>query len=270
MSFDTIGGPSQNVAILRKEFDMTDDTTAGAEDVAEALREGRPIREHGPYLVLIADERLEFTKRHIAVATPTGDEILEAAGVLDRASHQVLQLLVTGDAEGLRPSETTDLHAGGVERFVVFRTDRLYRFTLGGRVLDWGANRISGRALLTLARKDPDAFDVWLDRAGRQDRVIDLDETVSLGGSDVERFMTKAVDIAIFVNTRPRRVSKRSLTYLDVVKLAYPDGPFGENYVYTVDYLRGPSRNPEGSLVEGDSVEIKNGMRFDVSFTDKS
>ncbi|MCP5286101.1 MAG: multiubiquitin domain-containing protein [Burkholderiaceae bacterium] len=249
---------------------MTENTATSTEDLAVALREGRPVRDHGPYLVRIGDERLEFNKRRIADPTPTGDQILDAAGVLDRSGYQVLQLLATGETESLRPTETTDLRTAGVESFVVFRTDRLYRFTLDGRALDWGASRISGTALLTLARKDPGAFDVWLDRPGGRDRIIDLDEQVSLAGADVERFVTKAVEFTIFINTRPRTVAKRRLAYMEVVKLAYPDGPIGENYVYTVDYLRGPPRNPEGSLVEGDSVEIKNGMRFDVSFTDKS
>jgi Multiubiquitin len=263
-------GRSETVATLERELDMSDNTTASPVDLVEALREGHPIRDHGPYLVLIGGDRLDFTKRRIADPTPTGDQILDAAGVLDRSGYQVLQLLATGETESLRPTERTDLRSAGVERFVIFRTDRLYRFTLDGRALEWGASRISGTALLTLARKEPDTFNVWLDRPGGRDRIIDLDEQVSLAGPDVERLVTKAVEFTIFVNTRPRTVAMGRLAYLEVVKLAYPDGPFGENYVYTVDYLRGPPRNPEGSLVEGDSVEIMNGMRFDVSFTDKS
>ena len=139
---------------------MTEPIQESAEDVAAALHRGRPVRDHGPYVILIADEGLEFTPRRIADPVPTGDQILDAAGIQDKGSHQVLQLLATGETEGLRPNETTDLRATGVERFVVFRTDRLYRFTLDGRALDWGAQRISGRTLLMLARKDPNAFDV--------------------------------------------------------------------------------------------------------------
>lgn len=249
---------------------MTEPIQEPADDVAAALHQGRPVRDHGPYTILIADEGLEFTPRRIADPVPTGDQILDAAGIQDKGGYQVLQLLATGETEGLRPAETTDLRVTGVERFVVFRTDRLYRFTLDGRALDWGAQRISGRTLLMLARKDPNAFDVWLDRAGGPDRVVDLDEAINLAGPEIERFATKAVAITVFVNTRPKHVNQRRLTYMEVVKLAYPDGPFGENYVYTVDYMKGPQSNPDGGLVEGDSVEIKNGMRFNVTFTDKS
>ena len=39
---------------------MTENTATSTEDLAVALREGRPIRDHGPYLVRIGDERLEF------------------------------------------------------------------------------------------------------------------------------------------------------------------------------------------------------------------
>jgi hypothetical protein len=201
---------------------------------------------------------------------PTADQILEAAGVLDKGRCQVLQLLASGETEAMRPSEPTDLREAGVERFIVFRTDRLFRMTLDGRNLDWGAQRITGRTLLMLAGKDADAHDVWVDRSGGADRVLDLDELVNLAAPEVERFVIKPIEIKIFVNTRPKKISQRRLSYMEVVKLAYPDGPYGENYVYTVDYLKGPPADPEGSLVDGDSVEIKNGMRFDVSFTDKS
>lgn len=74
----------------------------------------------------------------------------------------------------------------------------------------------------------------------------------------------------ILVNGRPRHLEQTSISYDEVVKTAYPNGPFGDNIVYTVDYIHGPVANPEGSLVAGESVAIRDGMRFNVTPTDKS
>jgi len=78
------------------------------------------------------------------------------------------------------------------------------------------------------------------------------------------------IHMTVLVSGRPKHVDKTTLTYQEVVRLYAPDGPFGENIVYTVDYLNGPPENPEGSMVEGQSVVVRNGMRFNVARTDKS
>lgn len=77
-------------------------------------------------------------------------------------------------------------------------------------------------------------------------------------------------EVTIYVNTRPKVVHEKELTFTMVVRLAFPTAPFGDNTAYTVTYRRGKGDKPEGIMVEGDSVKVKEGMVFDVSATDKS
>lgn len=249
---------------------MNEVSTVEPELVAEARRAGIALREHGPYEVLIGNETMTFTARRIQDPIVTGAQILAAAGVLDGTHHLVLQLLVSGETEALRSSEVVDLRASGVERFVVFDTDRLFRLELETHVIDWGSKRISGRTLVLLAGRDPAEFEAWVDARGGEDRPLEPDETVSLETAEVERFVVRPISVLIYVNTRPKTLDKRQLTYMEVVKLGFPDGPFNENIVYTIDYMNGPPQNPEGQLVAGDSVYLKRGMRFNVTPTDKS
>jgi hypothetical protein len=51
---------------------------------------------------------------------------------------------------------------------------------------------------------------------------------------------------------------------------AYPTPPTGQCIVYTVTYHNGPRANPEGTMLDGDKVKVKDGMVFNVQFTDKS
>lgn len=76
-------------------------------------------------------------------------------------------------------------------------------------------------------------------------------------------------EFTIFVNGRERTVNQDSLTYQEVIELAF-GGNGGENIIYTVTYKRGQGNKPEGILTEGESVKLKNNMKFDVTATDKS
>src|SRR5271168_3700690 len=98
-----------------------------AEDLQEALLTHRPVRPHGPYQVLIGDDRLEFVSRLISDPVPTGNQILQAAGIEAKIDYAVYQMLSDGLLEEIRPDETTDLRSSGVEKFLIFRTDRSFR-----------------------------------------------------------------------------------------------------------------------------------------------
>jgi len=72
----------------------------------------------------------------------------------------------------------------------------------------------------------------------------------------------------IIVNGRPREVTERKLTYLEVVQLAYPGEESSDTIVFTVTYSNPCGR--DGSLVAGDEVKIKDGVIFNVVRTDQS
>lgn len=77
-------------------------------------------------------------------------------------------------------------------------------------------------------------------------------------------------DVTIIVNGRQRTVTVKELSFTEVVGLAFENPPTGPNILFTVTYRRGEGNKPEGSLVEGETVKIKEGMIFNVSATDKS
>lgn len=74
----------------------------------------------------------------------------------------------------------------------------------------------------------------------------------------------------IIVNGQRKVVTTRTVTFDEIVKLAFPTPPPGANILYTVSYEDGPRVNPQGSLKEGQSVTVKSGMIFNVTATDKS
>ena len=75
-------------------------------------------------------------------------------------------------------------------------------------------------------------------------------------------------EVTIIVNGRQVVVAKTKLTFEEIVVLD-PTLLKGPNVVCTVTYRKGEG-NKEGSLNPGDDVNVKDGMIFNVTATDKS
>ena len=74
----------------------------------------------------------------------------------------------------------------------------------------------------------------------------------------------------IVVNARPKEVKGDDQSFEQIVALAFNPVPTGPNIIFTVTFRKGPRENPEGTMTPGQTVEIKDGMIFDVTATDKS
>ena len=74
----------------------------------------------------------------------------------------------------------------------------------------------------------------------------------------------------IIINGREKISPKRKLTFEDIIKLAFDNPDFKEGIiVYTITYVL-PQTNQQGSIVNGEALNIKTGMVFNVTRTDKS
>lgn len=76
--------------------------------------------------------------------------------------------------------------------------------------------------------------------------------------------------ITIYINGTPKMVQKERLTFEEIVAFSFDNPPTGDGIQFTVQYARGHSSNSKGSLVEGQSVQLKEGMEFDVTPTNRS
>jgi len=179
-------------------------------------------------------------------------------------------VLPNGLLESIRLDETIDLRQRGAEKFLVFLSDNIFRFVVDDRPLEWGAAKISGAVIKQLAGVNLDDYEVWKVLVGEQDELIEDEELADLAGEGLERFALKRVAFKIIVNAEPHEVTRRRITYWEVVQLAFPGAAPNPDVGYTVDYDRGPKANPEGSMEPQQSVKVKNKMVFYVAVSDKS
>ncbi|RVD53571.1 MAG: hypothetical protein EOS30_12130 [Mesorhizobium sp.] len=76
--------------------------------------------------------------------------------------------------------------------------------------------------------------------------------------------------ITIYVEGTAHLWRKDTIGYDEVVTLEVPDYPQHPEITYSVKYKKGPGHRPEGTLSKGESVKVKDGMRFSVSETGQS
>ncbi|MEO6003422.1 MAG: multiubiquitin domain-containing protein [Opitutus sp.] len=242
------------------------------EDVAIAIREGRPLRPADFYRIIVADEQLHNRDVEVTDPVPTGRQILQAASINEVGDYSIFAILPSGEFEDLRLDETYDLRGRGAERFVIFKSDRNFKFTINDRQLEWGKPAISGATLHALANGGQHEA-IFLEVLGGTDRLIEPHDLVDLNAPGIEHFITgpkPPLTFEIMVNSRPEIVNDRRVTFEQVVQLAFL-GPHGPNIVFSMTYRHAASEPHAGELGASGAVEVKKkGTIFNVTKTDKS
>jgi hypothetical protein len=224
----------------------------------------------GEFLAQISDESFTFRQAHFPDRKVTGAQIAAATGAHPVEDFVVLQQLPNLELETLRPIELADL--SNPVRFFVIKGDGTHKFVVDGLNFEWPKKAISGLNIKRLIGKDEDDVDLLLEREDQPDKVVADDDDVRLSADGVEKLRTRPakVHVQIIVNLREHEWTKKKISFEELVAIAYPVPPPGQEIVYTVTYHSGPPPRPEGTLTKEQSVKVEDGMVFNVKFTDKS
>ncbi len=128
----------------------------------------------------------------------------------------------------------------------------------------------TGAALSLLARV-PAGLQLFKEGHGHdEDSPITNDGTqVDLKNGDHFRIgKPEPASITIYVNTDPVVWNCPQIGYDELVKLAFPNGPFDGNVRYSITWTK--PGGSEGAVLKGGKVKVVDGMKFDVRNTDKS
>lgn len=186
------------------------------------------------------------------------------------ASAFVLIRIDGGIAQSVGLEEPVQLEPGKPLRFRTFESDHANMFTVDERGWEWGADAISEAEVREIAGI-PDDHDLYLDSDA--DRLIDRGSSIRLSGKGVEHIRSRKTapkTITIIVNARKHQVKPGTISFEELLLLAFAAAPSGPNVCFTVSYRKGPKPHPEGSLLPGQSVHVIEGMTFHVTATDKS
>ena len=76
--------------------------------------------------------------------------------------------------------------------------------------------------------------------------------------------------VTIVVEGTPHKWPKGKISYAEVVTLEIPNYAQHTEITYSVKYKKGEDKKPEGILSPGASINVKEGMIFNVSETGQS
>lgn len=251
---------------------MTTEDLLDYDDLGDALRENRALRPARAYRIRFAQGNLNFRDLEVNDPVPLGRQILSVADCDPHDGFSLFAILPSAEFEDVRLDEPFDLRARGAERFVAFKTDRDYKLTLDDRQLEWGKPAIGGAALYALSGVS-EVEAVFLEVRGGEDRLIEPEDLVDLNEPGIERFITAprpSKTYEVIVNSRPRVIEDRHVTFEQIVQLAFP-GPHEDNVVFSMTYRHAASKPHAGELAAGGAVDVKKkGTVFNVTRTVQS
>jgi hypothetical protein len=126
----------------------------------------------------------------------------------------------------------------------------------------------TGAALYRLAHVAPDLLLFKEARGHHEDSSI-ANDGVNVELQNGEHLRTgKLAGTTIYVNTEPVTWDRPQISYDDLVKLAFPAGPFEGPVRYSITWTK--PDGSEGAVLKGGKVKVVDGMKFDVRNTDKS
>lgn len=128
----------------------------------------------------------------------------------------------------------------------------------------------TGAALYLLAHV-PAGLQLFKEGHGHDEDSPIVNDGTEVDVKNGEHFRTgkpEPASITIYVNTDPVAWDRPQIDYDELVKLAFPDGPFDSNVRYSITWTK--PDGSEGAVLKGGRVKVVEGMKFDVRNTDKS
>lgn len=144
--------------------------------------------------------------------------------------------------------------------------------TIDGKKYSWHHQYITGLEIRNLAGISEDKNIYLVVKKPWEDELIKDETRVDLALEKIDHFISKEKHhkVEIIVNGRKKEWDKNTISFWQVIKLAFHEAVENDRTVYTVTYDKGPKENPKGTMSKGDNVYVKNDMVFNVTPTDKS
>lgn len=198
----------------------------------------------------------------------TGAELKQLAGIpLD--TELFLSVSKPYQDELIENEKQVNLARPETEYFFV---KKKLQFFINGKPFTWYKQYIRGIQIKELGSIPAEDI-IFLDlKEGWQDNEILDDEIVDLARPGKEKFFSKPkpTELTIIVNARSHVWKEINISFEQLVALAFGSYDNNPNKGYTVTYSKGLHPKPEGTMVKGSVVRVKNKMIFDVTATDKS
>lgn len=147
---------------------------------------------------------------------------------------------------------------------------KVIKVIINKKEYEWTEQYITGAQVRQLANIAAEEELFLKTREPKNDEMIGPDTSVDLAKPGIEHFYSVSKVIILIVNGREKTWSEKTISFEQLINLAFGSIANNPNTVFTVTYKNGPEENRQGTMVKGDVVYVKNKMIFNVTATDKS
>jgi len=225
---------------------------------------GQDDQKGRPSLILIIEgKKFEWFDQYI-----TGQQLKELRG-LPLDSELYLDIVEPWKDDAILNDEVVDLARPGIEQFYI---KQKLKYSIDGKNFETDKQYIKGSQIRSQGNVAED-HQIFLDnKEPYEDDLIEEDEVVDLARTGKEKFYSKEkpFSVELIVNLKTKPWTEKTISFEQVITLAYGSYDSNPGKGYTVTYDRGPQQNQEGSMVKGQLVFVKHKMIFNVKQTDKS
>ncbi len=205
----------------------------------------------------VSNERFEHRALRFVDRLITGREMIEQLGYHPADDFIVLHYRPDGALEDVGLETKIDLTEPD-KAYFVNRASEMANLVIEGVRLTWTEAKVTGLVLKLLARKDPDAADIYLEHDDAAPELIEDDREIRLDRAGLERFILKpARDVLIEVNNKPVTIRRGCQTGASIKAAAIHDHiDIQMSFTLSED-------KPGGSIIgDTDPVHIKGGEKF--------
>lgn len=215
--------------------------------------------------------RVNRKKFNSANSIIKGKEVLKIAGLEPVEDYELLIKINEKGFEPIQLSEEVDLESPGIEGFKAIPYKAMF-IIIDDNQFEVEECFMTPNEILSLADINSDRYYL---KEIRQNNVEvsykeDIEHKVAL--TKKSKFISCENEEVqyVIVNAREKAWSKNEISFEEVVILQYGSIATNSNVIYTINYKRGVHSKPEGSMIRGEVISVKNKMIFNVTQTNKS
>lgn len=202
----------------------------------------------------------------------SGRELLTIAKLTPAEDFELLYKINEKGFTPIQLDEVVDLKTAGIEGFEAKPYKKL-KIKIDNKQYEVENCFMTPIEIMVVAGINPDQFYLKEIRKGNVEVSYKNDVEHKIAITKTSCFISCEIEKVIecvIVNSKPKDWSKNTISFEDVVILAYGKISTDPNVIYTVNYINGVPGKPEGSMLKGDVISVKNKMIFNVTETNKS
>jgi hypothetical protein len=219
------------------------------------------------YIFKVNNKKFETNESKI-----NGSQLLSIAGLSPVEDYELLYKINEKGFTPIQLDEEVDLKTAGIEGFrakpykgIIIKVDN--------NEFEVNECFMTPNEILFVAGLDSDRYSLNELRANGVEVTYKDDVEHKITISKKSCFVSCKLDIIIncvIVNAKEKLWTKDKISFDEVVILEYGSVSSNQNVIYTINYVKGVSGKPSGTMVKGEVISVKNKMIFNVTQTNKS